>query len=486
MEDICENINKKYEIIEKKGSGATSVVFLVKDSTTKKLYAAKVLKKQSICFNDEIEILNALKNTENEENQYILNLENNGTGDVVRKGNVFKEKQYIILEYASKGSLFNYIRQYEQGLKKEYAKVIFTKILRGVLCCHNKGICHRDLKLENILLDENFNPKIADFGFATYNTGKLIDPKGTPGYAAPELYKEKKLYDGYKADIFSLGVILFNLYTGNRPFIEPSKKDDFYQYIMDEDYKNYWKNITPGLKGIKDLKDFENFKDLYNKMISYNPKKRPTIIEILKSEWLKEIRVLNEDQLQKLEEEIIEEFLRIEPKVNNVLKLRAELYPIDSLDCDRGIGDEDEDNSKKYFDLSLKPEYAKTGLGMNFIKIEGNLSPADFMNKLANKIKQKFKNNCKIDGSKGALKFNITFEEENLNELQEKLDELDIEENEEINENLFKKDCVMKCKLYESLNGRHFLKFSKKSGYLNDYYNNLVIIISLVKEIIYK
>ena len=112
MEDICENIDKKYEIIDKKGSGATSVVFLVKDSTTKKLYAAKVLKKQNICFNYEIEILNDLKNTEKEENQgnqYILNLVNNGTGDVARKGNVFKEKQYLILEYASKGSLFNYI-----------------------------------------------------------------------------------------------------------------------------------------------------------------------------------------------------------------------------------------------------------------------------------------------------------------------------------------------------------------------------------------
>ena len=201
---------------------------------------------------------------------------------------------------------------------------------------------------------------------------------------------------------------------------------------------------------------------------------------------MKEIRVLNEDQLKKLEEEIIEEFLRIDSKVNKVLKVVAESNLIESLDCDKGIGDEDEDNSQKYFDLSLKPEYAKSRLGMNFIKIEGNLSPADFMDKLANKIKQKFKNNCKIDESKEELKFNITFNEENLNELEDKLDELDIEENEEINENLLKKEYVMKCKLYESLNGGHFLKFSKKSGYLEDYYNNLVIIISLVKEIIYK
>ena len=167
------------------------------------------------------------------------------------------------------------------------------------------------------------------------------------------------------------------------------------------------------------------------------------------------------------------------------MKLVTEKRPIESLNCDRGIGDKDEDNSKKYFDLSLKPKYAKSGLGMNFIKIEGNFSPADIMNKLANKIKQKFKDNCKIDESKEELKFIITFDEEEISkELQEKLDELDIEENEEINENLLKKECVMKCKLYESLNRGHFLKFSKKSGYLEDYYNNLEVIISLVKEIL--
>ena len=170
MEDAWENILKKYDIIDKKGSGASSVVYLVKDSTTKKTYSAKILKKQSIYFENEIKMLNALKEAQN---PYILNLVNSGTWNVVLKDKDLKEKQYLILEYASKGSLYYYTEQYEQGLKKEYVKVIFDKILKGVLCCHEKGICHRDLKLDNILLVENFNPKIADFGFATVNSEKL-------------------------------------------------------------------------------------------------------------------------------------------------------------------------------------------------------------------------------------------------------------------------------------------------------------------------
>jgi len=384
-------------------------------------------------------MLNALKEAQN---PYILNLVNSGTGNVVLKDKILKEKQYLILEYASKGSLYYYTKQYKQGLKKEYEKVIFDKILKGVLCCHEKGICHRDLKLDNILLDENFNPKIADFGFATVNSEKLKNnDEGTRGYAAPELYYEE-LYDGIKTDIFSLGVILFNLYIGNAHFGEPKKISKFYINIILGDYPKYWEAITNALKGHEkydDLKDFKDFKDLINKMICYKPKYRPTITEILKSEWLKEIKVLNEDQLKKLDEEIKKEFLRIEPKV---LKLISKAHPIDSLIFYRG----DEDNSKKYFDLSLKPKYAKTGLGINFIKIEGDLSPANFMNNLANEIGKKFKDNCKIEESNKTLKFNIIFEEELKDEeeitkeLKEKLDKLGIEENEEINVNILKKD----------------------------------------------
>ena len=132
MEDVWENIDKKYDIIEKKGSGASSVVYLVKDSTTKKAYAAKILKKQNIVFKNEVDILNALKEAQN---PYILNLVNSGTGNVVLKDKDLKEKQYLILEYASKGSLYYYVKSFKQGLKKEYAKVIFYKILKGVLSC---------------------------------------------------------------------------------------------------------------------------------------------------------------------------------------------------------------------------------------------------------------------------------------------------------------------------------------------------------------
>ena len=325
--------------------------------------------------------------------------------------------------------------------------------------------------MDNILLDENFNPKIADFGFSTSESEKVPnDGCGTEGYSAPEIYY-KKVYNGIQADIFSLGVILFNLYIGNAPFKIPLESNIFYNNIFQGNYPKYWALITNALEGhekFEDFEDFNDFKDLINKMFCYKPEERLTIKEILKSKWLKEI---NEDQLKKLDKEIKEEFLKIEPKV---LKLIANGDPIDSLIFDKG---DEKNKTKKYFDLSLKPKYAKTGLGINFIKIEGDLSPANFMNNLANKIGKTFQDKCKIEESNKALKFNITFEVE----LEDEEEKLDIEENEDI-VNLLKKNCIMQCKLYQSLNEGHILKFSKKCGNLEDYYNKLKIIISLVKE----
>ena len=229
-----EIINNKYLTVKDKGEGATATVFQVKDIKTEKDYAAKIFKKSNNFFLKEVEMLNSLKKVQS---PYIIkiiesNISQNGqlhTGD----------KPYIILEYASKGELFDYIRSTSNGLKEKHCKLIFYKISKGIQACHNAGICHRDLKPQNILLDDNFLPKICDFGFAIFNDKNLKDYLGTLNYAAPEIFL-KKPYDGFKVDIFSLGVVLFNLATCKFGFIEANKKDAYYKLIMTRHYEQYW------------------------------------------------------------------------------------------------------------------------------------------------------------------------------------------------------------------------------------------------------
>ena len=84
---------------------------------------------------------------------------------------------------------------------------------------HDKDIAHRDLKLDNMLVDEFLNFKVADFGYASAKAGDMLDTEfGTNCYIAPEV-REKKPYDGKKADIFSTAVILYAVVRGNFPFI---------------------------------------------------------------------------------------------------------------------------------------------------------------------------------------------------------------------------------------------------------------------------
>ena len=212
MEDnnIQEAIDNRYIIIKKIGYGFTANVYLVKDIINQTLYAAKVLKKPSEYFQNEINILNELRGINN---SHLVNLITSGEG-IISRGNKEKRRQYIILENASKGELMNYILYTQRGLGERLSKLIFFRILDGVQACHNAGICHRDLKMENILLDENFSPKICDFGFAVRNTDQLDDVKGTEHFCAPEILEGKK-YNGFRADIFSLGAILMSLTTGN-------------------------------------------------------------------------------------------------------------------------------------------------------------------------------------------------------------------------------------------------------------------------------
>ena len=473
-----ESIDSKYLIVDKKGHGATANVYLVREPNQEQLYAAKVLKEPSNLFEKEINILNTLKSANNSN---IVNIISSGEGLVIRKNHPEQKSQYLVLEYASKGELFNYIYCAKCGLSERYSKVIFAKILRGIQACHNAGICHRDLKMQNILVDDNFNPKICDFGFATQNNSHLSEYLGTRSYADPYILRNKP-YDGFKADIFSLGVVLLTLTTCKIGFVEATKLDPYYRLIMTKHYDRYWAAVASQITGIS-----QELKNLYIRMVAFKPDDRPTIEQILQSDWMKEIREMTNEQLMQLENEIREEFIKRENIVNNSIKQEMEVEGQSSSysSGNRGAGDEND-----YFDLSLKPKYAQTGLNMNnYIKLKGSINPCVFMNNLTGKIKEVFNENCMVDPCKDKLKLNLVFEGEQLDEeipddLQAELKELGIDEDEEIDENneIKGKKTVIQIKIYESLNGGYLLRFVKKEGDQNEFMEKSEKIYSLVKE----
>ena len=125
---------------------------------------------------------------------------------------------YLVLEYVEGGELFDYVSS-NGALPEEEAVRLFRQIIAGLSYCHRFNICHRDLKPENILLDSRRNIKLADFGMAALQPkDKWLNTScGSPHYAAPEIIMGHK-YRGDKADIWSVGIILFAMLNGFLPF----------------------------------------------------------------------------------------------------------------------------------------------------------------------------------------------------------------------------------------------------------------------------
>ena len=161
-------------------------------------------------YNNEIKYLTELKQ-KNIPN--IINIIDSGEEQIIRKNknNGKPEiKKYIVLEYAKNRQLFDFIVYSGKGLGENYSKAIFYKIVKTIQSIHDVGICHKDIKLENILLDKNYNPKIADFGLASNNSSKLENYFGSVPYIPPEIIANVP-YDGFKADAFSFDITLISL-----------------------------------------------------------------------------------------------------------------------------------------------------------------------------------------------------------------------------------------------------------------------------------
>ncbi|KAG8525434.1 uncharacterized protein KY384_009078 [Bacidia gigantensis] len=171
--------------------------------------------------------------------------------------------------------LYNYLLRHG-SLPVEKVQKIFTQLVGAVAYVHNKSCVHRDLKLENILLDKNENVKLCDFGFTREYEGKLSYLQtfcGTVCYSAPEMLKGEK-YAAEKVDVWSLGIILYALLTGELPY------DD------DDDAKTKWCILNKDIKVPEALPI--DAKELLTQMLSRRPLIRPSINEILMNSFLTE------------------------------------------------------------------------------------------------------------------------------------------------------------------------------------------------------
>merc|ERR1711976_710851 len=190
-------------------------------------------------------------------------------GQVVKpSGRIIDNLVYIVMEFVQGGLLFDLCQT--MGAMGEDAGRFFI---------HQRRVVHRDLKLENILIDDNLNLKLADFGFACYkNIDALKSYRGTMTYMAPEI-KEGKTYSGKQVDMFSIGVILFIIVQGIFPFKEARKEEYFYNLLLSGKTDTYFTKVNG-----TDLS--EDFKDLILKLFSYNGAERPTIEQIRAHPWM--------------------------------------------------------------------------------------------------------------------------------------------------------------------------------------------------------
>ena len=193
----------------------------------------------------------------------------------------------IILEFASKKNLLEYVIR-TGAFSEKIARIIYKQILNGVEHIHKQELAHFDLKLDNIVLSSDYTIKICDFDSSRSSTQVIKGIKiGSLGYCAPEILNNSS-YTGEKADIFSLGVMLFILCSGFPPFNQAVSDDSLFKMIKSQNFIEFWSiwEEQVGLKFSKELKD------LLNLTWCINSSKRPSIIEILNSEWMK---VENED-----------------------------------------------------------------------------------------------------------------------------------------------------------------------------------------------
>jgi len=256
-----------YKIGKMLGKGAFGKVNLGLHRLTRKLCAIKSInmdfmkeESQKKKIMNEINILKSLRHPNN-----IKILETFQTD----------KHHMIVMELCPGGDLLNYVRK-RRKLSEKYAKFVFKQIMEGIAYLHENKVAHRDIKLDNILLDGHGNIKIGDFGVSRKIEEQeiLFEQCGTPAYIAPEIVKDMG-YKGFPVDIWSAGICLYAMLYGNVPFKANQIGDlnTVEQLNQEIEYKD-----TASKQAI----------DVMKMMLQKVPKQRATAQDVLLHPWLTE------------------------------------------------------------------------------------------------------------------------------------------------------------------------------------------------------
>lgn len=260
-----KKLKQRFDIIKKLGQGTYGKVQLGINKETGQEVAIKTIKKSKIeteadlvRIRREIQIMSSVQHP-----------------NIIHIYEVFenREKMVLVMEYAAGGELYDYLSE-RKVLAEEEARRIFRQIATACYYCHKHKICHRDLKLENILLDEQGNAKIADFGLSNvFDDQRLLSTFcGSPLYASPEIVKGTP-YQGPEVDCWSLGVLLYTLVYGAMPF----DGSNFKRLVRQISQGDYFEPKKPS-RGSPLIRD----------MLTVNPRNRANIEKICAHWWVNE------------------------------------------------------------------------------------------------------------------------------------------------------------------------------------------------------
>ena len=275
---------------------------------------------------------------------------------------MFEDEKYIliIMEYINGGNLFSFVKK-RRKLTEKISKILFKQIILGIKHIHSQNIVHRDVKLENILIDLNNTIKICDFGIGRILSSQnelLHDQCGTPMYMAPEILtcSKEKGYKGFPVDIWSAGIALYIMLSGALPFSVKNENDSF---LDGNNNNNKRKNIALKKAIINNVpkrieKISDNARDLLHGLLNKDPEKRMTCDEILNHPWLNNEEINNKNSKHHLftkAEMIMLSKTYIDYRKANMEELQ-ENFTISNLKRDKDINNNDKNVTTKSFILT--------------------------------------------------------------------------------------------------------------------------------------